>query len=53
VRQNVARAIERSCALLAERRAILEDTARDLLARETLDEADLTAIHDRVTTGAC
>ncbi|MDD3327528.1 MAG: ATP-dependent zinc metalloprotease FtsH [Zoogloea sp.] len=53
VRQIVARAFERSCAILAERRAILEDTARDLLARETLDEADLTAIHDRVTTGAC
>ncbi len=52
VRQIVARAFERSCAILAERRAILEDTARDLLARETLDEADLKAIHDRVTAGA-
>jgi 16S rRNA A1518/A1519 N6-dimethyltransferase RsmA/KsgA/DIM1 with predicted DNA glycosylase/AP lyase activity len=40
------------CAILAERRAILEDTARDLLARETLDEADLKAIHDRVTAEA-
>ncbi len=52
VRQIVARAFERSCAILAERRAILEDTARDLLTRETLDEADLKAIHDRVTAGA-
>ncbi|WP_298596872.1 ATP-dependent zinc metalloprotease FtsH [Zoogloea sp.] len=52
VRQIVVRAFERSCAILAERRAILEDTARDLLARETLDEADLKAIHDRVTAGA-
>jgi cell division protease FtsH len=52
VRQIVAKAFERSCAILAERRAILEDTARDLLARETLDEADLTAIHDRVTAEA-
>ena len=52
VRQIVAKAFERSCAILAERRAILEDTARDLLARETLDEADLKAIHDRVTAGA-
>ena len=53
VRQIVARAFERSCAILAERRPVLEDTARDLLARETLDEADLKAIHDRVTAGAC
>ena len=52
VREIVARAFERSCAILAERRAILEDTARDLLARETLDEADLKAIHDRVTAEA-
>lgn len=52
VRQIVARAFERSGAILAERRAILEDTARDLLARETLDEADLKAIHDRVTAEA-
>ncbi len=52
VRQIVAKAFERSCAILAERRAILEDTARDLLARETLDEADLKAIHDRVTAEA-
>ena len=52
MRQIVAKAFERSCAILAERRAILEDTARDLLARETLDEADLKAIHDRVTAEA-
>lgn len=49
VREIVARAFERSVAILTERKAILEDTARDLLARETLDEADLKAIHARVT----
>jgi cell division protease FtsH len=50
VREIVARAFERSVAILTERKAILEDTARDLLARETLEEADLKAIHARVTT---
>ena len=49
VREIVARAFERSVAILTERKAILEDTARDLLARETLEEADLKAIHARVT----
>ena len=49
VREIVARAFERSSAILAARRAMLEESARDLLARETLDEADLKAIHERVT----
>lgn len=49
VREIVAQAFERSSAILAERRAILEESARDLLARETLDEADLKALHERVT----
>ncbi|MCK6396570.1 ATP-dependent zinc metalloprotease FtsH [Zoogloea sp.] len=49
VRTIVARAFERSSAILTERRDVLEDTARDLLARETLDESDLKAIHARVT----
>jgi cell division protease FtsH len=49
VRQIVAHAFSRSSAILGERREILEETARDLLARETLDEADLKAIHARVT----
>ena len=49
VRQIVADAFARSSAILAGRRTILEDTARDLLARETLDESDLKAIHTRVT----
>jgi cell division protease FtsH len=49
VRQIVTHAFSRSSAILGERREILEETARDLLARETLDEADLKAIHNRVT----
>ena len=49
VREIVARAFERSSAILASRRPLLEESARDLLARETLDEADLKAIHERVT----
>jgi cell division protease FtsH len=51
VREIVARAFERSSAILASRRPLLEESARDLLARETLDEADLKAIHDRATAG--
>jgi cell division protease FtsH len=49
VRQIVAHAFSRSTSILGERREILEETARDLLARETLDETDLKAIHSRVT----
>ena len=48
VRRIVAAAFERSVAILTARRAILEETARDLLTRETLDEADLKAIHARI-----
>ena len=49
VREIVATAFKRSSAILTERKALLEETARDLLARETLDEADLKAIHARIT----
>jgi cell division protease FtsH len=49
VRAIVAQAFERSSAILTQRRNILEETARDLLLRETLDESDLRAIHERVT----
>ena len=49
VREIVADAFERTVALLTTRREILEDTARDLLAKETLDEADLAGILARVT----
>jgi len=49
VREIVATAFRRSSAILTERKALLEETARDLLARETLDEADLKAIHARIT----
>ncbi|MBL8452092.1 MAG: ATP-dependent zinc metalloprotease FtsH [Zoogloea sp.] len=49
VRTIVARAFERSSTILTQRRDLLEETARDLLLRETLDESDLKAIHERVT----
>jgi cell division protease FtsH len=49
VRTIVARAFERSSTILTRRRDILEETARDLLVRETLDESDLKRIHERVT----
>ncbi|HRH73677.1 ATP-dependent zinc metalloprotease FtsH [Zoogloea sp.] len=49
VRTIVARAFERSSTILTQRRDILEETARDLLVRETLDESDLKRIHERVT----
>lgn len=49
VRTIVARAFERSSGILTRRRDILEETARDLLVRETLDEGDLKRIHERVT----
>ena len=49
VRAIVANAFERSLAILTRRRTVLEETARDLLNRETLDESDLKIIHDRVT----
>ncbi len=48
VRDIVARAFDRTVELIAARREILEDGARDLLARETLDEAALEAILARV-----
>ena len=49
VREIVADAFERTVALLTTRREILEDTARDLLGKETLDEAELAGILARVT----
>ncbi|MDD2990664.1 MAG: ATP-dependent zinc metalloprotease FtsH [Zoogloea sp.] len=49
VRTIVAQAFERSSSILTQRRDVLEETARDLLLRETLDESDLKAIHERVT----
>ena len=48
VREIVAHAFSRSSAILTGKKLILEDTARDLLSRETLDEADLKAIQTRV-----
>jgi cell division protease FtsH len=43
VRAIVDTAFERAVALLTERRELLEKTARRLLEKETLDEAELAA----------
>ena len=48
VRDIVQRAMDRTIALLTERRALLETTARRLLEKETLDEAELLQL---VSTG--
>jgi len=48
VREIVAHAFSRSSTILTGKKLILEDTARDLLSRETLDEADLKAIQTRI-----
>jgi cell division protease FtsH len=44
VREIVENAFQRTVSLLAERREILERSARRLLEKETLDEADLISI---------
>jgi len=44
VRSIVDRAFDRTVALLTERRAMLEKTARRLLEKETLDEEELKAL---------
>ncbi|TIQ10746.1 MAG: ATP-dependent zinc metalloprotease FtsH [Mesorhizobium sp.] len=44
VRRIVDRAFDRTVALLSERRDLLERTARRLLEKETLDEAELHAL---------
>src|SRR5262249_48240063 len=48
VREIVKRLFDRAVALLRERRAILERSAKLLLEKETLDEADLAAIRAEV-----
>ena len=48
VRHIVARAFERSTAILSAHKDLLERSAADLLQRETFDEADLKALHTRV-----
>ncbi|MEW5423388.1 ATP-dependent zinc metalloprotease FtsH [Amorphus sp. 3PC139-8] len=48
VRTIVDQAFERTVALLKERRDLLERTAKALLAKETLDEADLVDISKEV-----
>jgi cell division protease FtsH len=49
VRRGVHRRRPTTCRRSPPSPAILEETARDLLLRETLDESDLRAIHERVT----
>jgi cell division protease FtsH len=44
VKRLTSAAFARATELLATRRAVLEDGSRELLARETLDEADLARI---------
>jgi cell division protease FtsH len=44
VKALVAQAFERSLAVLRERRAVLEQGARELLLRETLNDEDLTRL---------
>ncbi len=44
VRRIVMDAFERACAILQQHRALLERCARELLQRETLDEAQLRAL---------
>ena len=51
VRGIVGRAFERARTTLTERRDVLEDGARLLLARETLDEAALTPLFARARGG--
>jgi cell division protease FtsH len=44
VRRIVMDAFERACAILQQHRALLERCARELLQRETLDEAQLRVL---------
>jgi cell division protease FtsH len=48
VREIVARAFERTVGLLAAHRALLEEAARELLVRETLDESELQKVAARM-----
>ncbi|MDY0011560.1 MAG: ATP-dependent zinc metalloprotease FtsH [Rhodocyclaceae bacterium] len=52
VRTLVAGAFQRTLSLLAACRPLLEETARALLARETLDEADLKSVAARLRSQA-
>jgi cell division protease FtsH len=48
VRETIDRIFERTVALLRDNRALLEESAKELLERETLDEPDLKRIAERV-----
>ncbi|KKW67186.1 cell division protein FtsH [Lampropedia cohaerens] len=48
VRDVIDRVFQRTLALLEANRALLESSAQELLQRETLDEADLAAIREKV-----
>src|SRR5574338_241147 len=52
VRDIVGSAFERTVALLAAQRDLLEEGARKLLAKETLDEAELSMISARIASQA-
>jgi cell division protease FtsH len=51
VRERVEAAFERARAVLAEHRDVLEEAARELLAKETLAGAELAAVLARVRRG--
>jgi cell division protease FtsH len=52
VREITGRTYERALAILTERRALLEESARLLLQRETLGEEDLAALRARLAPPA-
>ncbi len=52
VRRLVDRAFEVAKSILAEKRAVLESSAQELLRKETLDEEDLAVVRQRVEQSA-
>jgi len=52
VRRLVDRAFEVAKSILAEKRAVLESSAQELLRKETLDEADLALVRQRLEQSA-
>ena len=52
VRGIVGAAFERTVTLLTERRAVLETGAKQLLEKETLNEADLKVLHEALQSSA-
>ncbi len=52
MRDLVVGAFDRALALLEGHRDVLETSARELLAHETLDEPELATLRDRVAAPA-